>query len=882
MDVLASYQLKGNSNERVGMQVTQSFLDNIPLQSVEIKALPAAKSEEAATVLYQRMLRNNPLRLAGQKLACQNSPELEEHKAGVCDLLSRYIPAISWLPKLTRQVIQGDVVAGLTVGVMVIPQSMSYASIAGLQYIYGMYAACIPTLVYAFFGQSRQLAVGPVAMVSLLIQAGLQGQLTPEECPQWNEGSEKSQAEECPLEYAKLAFLASAVVGVFQIVASVLRLGFLVSFLGHPVISGFTSGAAIIIGLSQLKYILGFSLEKSQFVYVTVIEVASRIGETDWLTLLLGCLWLGFLVANRKLSRKYKRLSKLGPLGPLISCAAGILLVWLCAPVRDRLGKTNYVGEIPSGLMPFSALDWDFAALPRVLPTALTACLIGYMESIAIGKNLANQHGYELEAGQELLALGLANLVGAAFSCYPVTGSFSRSAVNNQTGAKSQFSGLVTAIVMFCTLLFLTPLFFYLPKFSLAAIVMASVFPLVAYGEAIKLWRVKRVDFVLWVVAFLGTLFLGVLMGILVAVGLSLLIVISESVRPQISILWRIPGTTIYRSMKQESSGTFIPNIFIVRIGASLYFANAAYVKDTLLAFIADLEAVNKTEYVVLEMTGVVSIDSTAAHSIHEIVHDFRHQGIQVAFAMVGNRVEKTMRKAGLVTFIGEQWFLPTVNDAVQYCVRHQRCKRLKLGGESEVEAQMEMGGLEPVQISSEVGFSNQMHHAWTAVFVSLAVDVPMIMSEIANAFKRNNVSTMRAEVEPLPGGGAKHTYFLQSIKTATKLKEWEIMRLREELMQILDRAGLTKQGKDQPDPAAALAVTGEDRVKVLEARLAIERSEAERFKDELARQGRLLDSLVAKAGGAPSPMTTDAASTESKGDSRGSSLYCYEMKLSI
>mmetsp|Transcript_36277 Transcript_36277/g.79296 ORF Transcript_36277/g.79296 Transcript_36277/m.79296 type:complete len:855 (-) Transcript_36277:130-2694(-) len=820
--------------------VRKQSLDRIPMNTVEINALSNDESDIAANVLYRRMIKNNPVRAAGQKLACGEGARREEdgEASGLVDQVSKFIPMMSWLPQTTRASFQGDLVAGLTVGVMAIPQSMSYASIAGLQYIYGMYSACVPTLIYGIFGQSRQLAVGPVAMVSLLVEAGLRGQLTQEECPAWDESSSIPQSELCPDQYAKLAFLTSAVVGVFQILASVLRLGFLVSFLGHPVISGFTSGAAIIIGLSQLKYILGFSIEKSQFVYVTIAKVFEGIGKTDLLVLVCGLLWISFLVGLRTLSRKYRRLAKVGPLGPLISCLVGILLLWLVVPLREALGEKNYVGTVPSGMIPISLMDFSFSSIPRVLPTALSACLIGYMESIAIGKNLAAKHGYELEAGQELLALGLANLVGAVFSSYPVTGSFSRSAVNNQTGAKSQLSGIVTAIVLFCTLMFLTPLFFYLPKFALAAIVMSSVIPLVAYGEAIKLWRVKRVDFVLWVVAFLGTLFLGVLMGILVAVGLSLMIVISESIRPQISVLWRIPGTTIYRSMKQESSGVFIPNVFIVRIGSSMYFANASYVKDVLLAFINDLENINATEYLVLEMTGVVSIDSTAAHVLHEIVHDFRNQGIQVAFAMVGNRTEKTMRKANLKNFIGEQWFFPTVNDAVQYCIRHQQAQQKKTEGETE-EVVMTTS---VVQLSDELGFSNQLHHAWTAVFISLTQDVPMVMSEITAAFKRNHISVMRAEIEPLSTSGAKHTYFLQSIKSQSKLQEWEIMRLRDELLMAINnaRSFVANPASLQGPPVNV------DRVESLENAIQSERETTLQLQEELRRQGRRIEELVA------------------------------------
>eukprot|EP00448_Togula_jolla_P006333 CAMPEP_0170595688 /NCGR_PEP_ID=MMETSP0224-20130122/14701_1 /TAXON_ID=285029 /ORGANISM="Togula jolla, Strain CCCM 725" /LENGTH=871 /DNA_ID=CAMNT_0010919897 /DNA_START=55 /DNA_END=2670 /DNA_ORIENTATION=- len=837
MQQVACNQLFGESGDLDGAVVAQGSLNDM---EVDIKTLPDDTAAHVEKVLHQRMLRNNPMRMAGKKLVCAESSliDKDENSPGMLEMMSRFVPILSWLPKTSKASFQSDFVAGLTVGVMAIPQSMSYANIAGLQYVYGLYSACIPTLIYGIFGQSRQLAVGPVAMVSLLVEAGLRGQLTQEECPAWDASSGRSQAEVCPEEYAKLAFLASALVGVMQILASVLRLGFLVSFLGHPVISGFTSGAAIIIGLSQLKYILGFNIEKSQFVYVTIGKVFENIGETNGLTLLLGSLWIFYLLANRSISRKYKRLSKLGPMGPLISCVIGVLLLWLVVPLRDELGKSNYVGPIPSGMIPFSLFDLNLSAIPRAMPTAISACLIGYMESIAIGKGLAGKHGYSLEAGQELLALGAANLVGAMFSSYPVTGSFSRSAVNNQTGAVSQLSGIITALVMLCTMLFLTPIFYYLPKFVLAAIVISSVLPLVAYGEAIKLWRVKRIDFVLWLVAFAGTLFLGVLPGILVAVGVSLLIVISESVRPQISILWRIPGTTIYRSMKQESSGTFIPNVFIARIGSSMYFANAAYIKDSLLAFTSDLDTVNKTKYLVLEMTGVVSIDSSAAHAIHDIVHDFRAQGIEVAFAMVGNRVEKTLRKAGVTAYIGEQWFFHTVNEAVLCCVRHQRAEQER-GGQA-LSSDVEQGTVLTVLTGNEVGFSNQLHHDCTAVFISLAADAPMAMSEVTATFKRNGISVVRAAVDPLPGGGAKHTYFVQGVKSEAKLKDWEVMRLRQDLPEALARSTKVVMGK-----SPLLTHVDSNRVQDLAESLAAERKAIAILQKDVERQSNRLDGLV-------------------------------------
>eukprot|EP00930_Biecheleria_cincta_P071396 TRINITY_DN5890_c0_g1_i1.p1 TRINITY_DN5890_c0_g1~~TRINITY_DN5890_c0_g1_i1.p1 ORF type:complete len:879 (-),score=155.57 TRINITY_DN5890_c0_g1_i1:118-2754(-) len=778
--------------------------DNLMLSSIEkneavkINVCKEETSRDVAQILQARQIANNPMRaytrMCSESLTSSpdGAPPLRKAKKAnsYASQLASVLSVLQWLPMLDFHTIKADIVAGLTVGVMVIPQSMSYGSIAGLPYINGMYSACVPTFVYAFFGQSRQLAVGPVAMVSLLVEAGLNGQLGPE-C----DVDGKAQYETCTEQYVALACLTAMVVGAMQILASILRLGFLVSFLGHPVISGFTSGAAIIIGLSQIKYMLGFDIPKSQYIYDTAINVASNIGQTKFMPLLLGVVWLGFLVANKKIAAKYPRLRILGAMGPLISCLVGTLVVYFIPMLRDEL-DVKYVGEVPSGIFPVSISSWQLDKIPTVIATAVPACLIGYMESIAIGKNLASKHGYDIDAGQEMFALGIANIVGAAFSCYPVTGSFSRSAVNNSTGALSQLSGVITALVMLATLLFLTPLFYYLPKFCLAAIVINSVIPLVALGEAKRLFFVKRQDFVLWVTAFLGTLFLGVLMGISLAVALSLGIVIYESVRPQITILWRIPGTTIYRSMKQESRGCFIPNVFICRIGSSLYFANASFVKEMLLTYVSDLEEVNKTEYMIIEMTPVVSVDSTACHVIKDIVNDFRGRGLQVAFAMVGNRVEKTLRKAGLKTFIGDQWFFHTVEEAVIYCIKHQHATKSWQGDTSCISPkdsiiQAEVIGLDAitVQPGNEIGFSNDLHASCTMVFINLTQDVPMIMSDLTAVFRRNSVTIVRAQIDSLDledASGAKDIFYIRSIKTGSKLSELEMQRVRDDLEAVL------------------------------------------------------------------------------------------------
>jgi sulfate transporter 4 len=831
-------------------------------ESVEITALTEDQSRQAAQILQNRRQQTNPMRAYMRNLQCETkdgeddaSKKTVQATSPLWRLMVNSMPIISWFPNLNRHKIQSDIIAGLTVGVMVIPQGMSYANIAGLDYIYGLYSACIPTFVYAFFGQSRQLAVGPVAMVSLLVEAGLRDMVTADmaksdSCKQWFLDGIGEQTKACADEYAELAFTVSFLVGVMQILGSIMKLGFLVSFLGHPVTSGFTSGAAIIIGLSQVKYWAGFKVKKSQFVYVTIGELAKNIDKTKFMPLILGLSWLAFLMVNKKLSQKYKRLKLMGPLGPLISCTVGIFLTMWILPLREDY-HVSYIGSIPDGLMPLSIskIHWD--KLGELLPTAATACLIGYMESVAIGKNLAAKHGYEIDAGQEMMALGLSNLVGGCLSCYPVTGSFSRSAVMNSTGGLTQLGGLVSAIVMFLTLLFLTPLFYFLPQFALAAIVINSIIPLVAIDTAKKLWKVKKHDFVLWVVAFIGTMLLGVLLGMMVAVALSLVIVIYESVRPQISILWRIPGTTIYRNVKQESSGAFIPNVFICRLGSSLYFANAAFVKDMLLAYSSDLQDVNKTEYMVLEMTSVISVDSTAVHVIEDIVSDFRSRGVQVAFAMVGNRVEKTFRRAGLKRFVGEQWFFATVNEAVHYCLRHQHAKLTKKASLTNGEEPHALAISDaPVHVGTEIGFSNDLNQGCTTIFISLVQDVPMIMSDITAVFRQNNITIIRAQIEPIGDKGAKHTYLLKNLKRSAKLTDLEITRVREDLEAVIGKACVRAAATDTllpSDKSRSYFVNDrtkleEERIKKLEDALLREQQSNRAIQEKLEAQGKRLD----------------------------------------
>lgn len=853
--------------------IAEHMISNAIPQIIEIGALPEDDNMEAKQIVMDRMAKSNPMKASLLSLQSiegdDNSPVRrrrtvpKQEASWMSRMIKNRMPVLTWLPEVRFSSLRSDFVAGLTVGVMVIPQSMSYASIAGLQYIYGMYSACVPTLVYGFFGQSRHLAVGPVALVSLLVSAGLQDKLAEEDCPGWHTGDPEHQSEVCPQEYAELAMLCALVIGVMQILASLCKLGFIVNFLGHPVTSGFTSGAAIIIGLSQVKYMLGYDVEKSQFAHTTVFNLIMGLGETNVATLVLGLASFAFLVINKQLARKHKqKIGMLGPLGPLICCGVGTLLLFVAPFLRDEL-HVKYVGDIPSGAIPMSFHHWNFKYVNVVFPTSITACLIGYMESIAIGKNLAATHGYNVEAGQELFALGIANVVGGAFSCYPVTGSFSRSAVNNDTGAKSQLSGIITAIVMWLTLMFLTPLFYYLPKFVLAAIVINSVIPLVAYNEARKLWKVKRHDCFLWVVAFVGTLFLGVLYGIALAVLLSLIIVISESVRPQVSILWMIQEGSgeFYRPMKMED-GLFVKNVLIVRIGSSMYFANASFIKDVLLHYVSDMEEINPTEYIILEMTPVVSLDSSALHVIHDIVAEFRKRSINVAFAMATFRVDKTMEKAGLKKFIGSKWFHPTVQAAVQHCMLHKEAVS-RLTGRAREEADSFSRSISPGTAEgdqSKVVVDSREYAAWSTVCILTSTkQKSTITSDISAVMARHNVFIARAKIEAEPvSGGTRQTYLVQDAATKHKLTDPQEKLLMNDLLALV---------ADDPVPVAVAAAAvpsaqshaRTDQLRELEVALEQEVGRKRYLEDVLRKNHDLVDSLLQGDSGLPADVAGSA-----------------------
>lgn len=545
--------------------------------------------------------------------------------------------------------------AGTTVGIMLVPQAMSYARLAGLESIYGLYSGFVPLFVYAIFGSSRQLAVGPVALVSLLVSNVLSGIV--------------DSSDEL---YTELAILLALMVGILECIMGLLRLGWLIRFISHSVISGFTTASAVVIALSQAKYFLGYDVVRSSKIVPLIESIISGADGFSWPPFVMGSVILAILLIMKHLGKSRKYLRFLRAAGPLTAVVLGTTIVKIFHPSSITL-----VGDIPQGLPSFS-IPKSFGYALSLIPTAALITGVAILESVGIAKALAAKNGYELDSNQELFGLGVANVIGSFFSSYPTTGSFSRSAVNHESGAKTGLAGIVTGIIMGCALLFLTQLFEYIPQCVLAAIVISAVMGLVDYDEAIFLWRVDKKDFLLWTITCITTLFLGIEIGVLVGVGVSLAFVIHESANPHIAVLGRLPGTTVYRNIQQYPESYTYNGIVIVRIDAPIYFANISYIKDRLREYEVDVDRstsrgpeVERIYFVIIEMAPVTYIDSSAVQALKDLYQEYKLRDIQIAISNPNREVLLTLSRSSVVELIGKEWYFVRVHDAVQVCLQH-------------------------------------------------------------------------------------------------------------------------------------------------------------------------------------------------------------------
>lgn len=557
----------------------------------------------------------------------------------------RFSPASyrpEWLRTYRPVDLSRDLAAGAVVGVVLAPQAMAYALLAGLPPIVGLYAATVPLLAYALLGSSRHLAVGPVAIVSLLVYVACGKLATP--------GSP---------EYLGAALQLALLTGLLQLALGLLRAGFLVNFLSRAAIGGFTSAAALLIGLSQAGNLLGIT-GGGESALEQGLTLARNLGQLHPPTALLGLAAIAVLLLLRRFVPRLP--------APLLVVVFAILLTNGLG--LDQNGVRT-VGELPQGLPPFALPPFNLDQLAALLPAALTIAFIGYLESYAVAGLIADREKYHILPNRELLGLGAANLAAACFSGYPVTGGFSRTAVNHQAGARTPLAGVVTALLIAIILFRFTHLFHDLPKTILAAIVMVAVAGLVEFAEARSLFRVKKSDGYTFLLTFLVTLAFGVEIGIICGVVFSLLVFIWRSAHPHIAELGWLEEEGIYRNVQRDSRARIDPELLIVRIDASLYFANMAFIEDWLRAALA-----RRTEIraVIFDLSGVNDMDAVALAKLEGLCDGFLERGLSFALAEMKGPLRDLAERAGWPARYGRRISYVTLRQAVgELSVDHRR-----------------------------------------------------------------------------------------------------------------------------------------------------------------------------------------------------------------
>ncbi|OSY86952.1 sulfate transporter [Tenacibaculum holothuriorum] len=552
--------------------------------------------------------------------------------------IKKNIPILEWLPNYNKSHFKGDFIAGITVAIVLIPQGIAYALIAGLPPIYGLYCALVPQIMYAIFGSSRQVAIGPVAMDSLIVATGVSTLALA--------GSES---------YIAIAILLALVVGAIQFLMGVFRLGFIVNFLSKPVITGFTSAVALTIGLNQFRNLLGVEFIQSDQIHIVLNDIFENISLLNPSTTIIGVVSCIIIIALRKLNKKIP--------SALIVVAFGIVAMKLFG---SQFSEVDIVKDIPSGLPSFGIPEIDFDLIGELMPIAITLVMVGYLETISIGKSLeAKQDEYRINPNQELIALGLSNMAGSLFKAYPSTSSFSRSAINEEAGAKTGMSSLVSVAIVILTLLFLTPVFYHLPKTVLAAIIIVAVFNLISVREAVRLFKANNLDFWLLLATFIATLVFGIEYGILAGVGLSLVVLIFRTSRPYVTELGKVPNSDFYRNKNRFEDVLVEEEVLVFRFDAQLFYANSSYFRDRLEEMTLKKGAALKL--IVLDAESINRVDSTGVEMLKERVKYYTKKGINFYFAGVKGPVRDALFRGGMLEVSDINHFFMRANGAVNF-----------------------------------------------------------------------------------------------------------------------------------------------------------------------------------------------------------------------
>ncbi|WP_163557220.1 sulfate permease [Halomonas sp. NO4] len=558
-------------------------------------------------------------------------------------MLKRHLPILSWLPHYNRRLCSADLLAGVIVTVMVIPQSLAYAILAGLPAVVGLYASLLPMLVYALLGTSRTLAVGPVAIVALMTGAALANVASP--------GTP---------EYLEAALVLSLLSGLMLIAMGLLRMGFLANFLSHPVIGGFLSAAGLLIAVSQAGHLLGLEVEASGL-FPRLAEIVSGLPHLNGPTLAIGSATLLFLVAMRLRGKQALRGLRLPPsLADLVTRTGPVLAVvvttWLTWWLDLAAQGVAVVGDIPRGLPPLTLPGFELSLWQSLLVPALLISVVGFVESVSMGQMLAARRRERISPNQELVGLGGANLAAAFSAGMPVTGGLSRTVINFDAGARTPMAGIFAAAGIALVTLLFTPLLAHLPIATLAATITVSILTLVDVPMIRQTWRYSRSDFSAMAATIALTLVEGVEAGIIGGVALSIGLFLYRTSRPHSALVGRIPGTEHFRNVVRHDTET-ASHLALLRIDESLYFANARYLEDLVYDLVATRP---ELEQVVLICSAVNLIDASALESLDAINARLKDSGVTLHLAEVKGPVMDQLKRSDFLDAMTGRVFLST------------------------------------------------------------------------------------------------------------------------------------------------------------------------------------------------------------------------------
>jgi SulP family sulfate permease len=551
--------------------------------------------------------------------------------------LQRFLPFLDWIGQVRDpKVLRMDLIAGITVALVLIPQSMAYAQLAGLPAYYGLYASFLPVIVASLWGSSAQLMTGPVAVVSLLTASTLAAYVTI--------GSD---------EFIALAIMLAFLVGIVQFLLGLFKLGVIVNFLSHPVILGFTNAAALIIGLSQLNKIFGVDKPRSEHFVNDIWAVVLQIPQTHIPTFIMGVAAIAIMWSLKKYLPKIP--------GVLVAVVLTTVASWLLN-FQGLGGKV--VGAIPEGLPSLVVPQFSWDMVVTLLPSAFVISLVGFMEAISIAKAIASKTKQRIDPNQELIGQGLANMVGSLGQSYPVSGSFSRSAVNFNAGAITGMSAVFTAVIVLITLLFLTPLLFHLPQAVLAAVIMMAVFGLINFKALKHAWQAHVHDGLAAIVTFIATLAFAPHLdnGIMLGAGMAIMLFLYRTMKPRVAILGRYKDGTL-RDVKMNPDLATDENILAIRYDGSLYFANVSFFEDAILEAQAHKP---EAQFVLIVGDGINQLDASGEVVLHHVISRLRDNGVTVLFSGLKKQVLDTLVRTGLRKLIGDDNIFPTADQALE------------------------------------------------------------------------------------------------------------------------------------------------------------------------------------------------------------------------